>query len=202
MKRLNLIGFAVACLIAGGVFTSCLEDEDSGLTPAEQQSAYLQVKGDYNGKMVYSKQKEDKSAYVNDTIPMSWSINTDSTIIVKQFPSTLLAANISDENIKTAMAACDPVDIKCYTGYYSLSPVGFLVNPTSPTYTLTYGGATHKVQVAFYVNNRYVYGVYTPASGLLQIQLIEAGIYVDGVYNSTLLTKAIPFKLFCTKTAN
>lgn len=199
MKRLKSTYLIIACLVAGSVLTSCLKDEDTGLSPAEQQSAYLQVKGDYDGKLVYAKQNEDKTAYVNDTIDISWSLDTDSTLLIKKFPSALLAANISDDNVKTAMASSDPVDIKCYTEYYSLSPVGFLVNPAAVTYNLTYGGSTHKVQVAFYVNNSYVYGVYTPASRLLQIQLIEAGIYVDGLYQSSLLTKAIPFKLFCTK---
>lgn len=199
MKKLKTIGFVVVCIVACGVFTSCLNNEDDGITAEEQQAAYEQVKGDYNGKVVYSKQNEDKSAYVNDTLDISWSISTDSTLLVKQFPSSLLAANISNEDIKTAMASCAPVDIKCYTGYYSLTPVIFLINPTSVTYNLTYGGSSHKVQVVFYVNSSYSYGVYRSSTGLLEMQLIEAGIYVDGTYQTTMLSKAVPFKLFCKK---
>ena len=197
MKK--LFGLMVGFLVLGGVFTSCLKDEDTGLSVEEQRSAYLQVKGDYNGKLVYSKQLEDKSAYVNDTVDVSWSIATDSTLLIKQFPSAALAEGISNNDIKAAMASANPVDIKCYTGFNSLSPVIFLINPSVVTYRLTYGDTTHKVQVVFYVNNGYSYGVYRSSTNLLEMQIIEAGIYVDDSYNASLLTKAVPFKLYCKK---
>ncbi len=200
MKKLKFIAFVIGCLFIGTALTSCLNnnDDNTGLTKEQQKSAYLQVKGDYAGKIVYSKLLSD-SKYANDTLDISWSIDTDSTMLIKKFPSTLLAQNITNESIKTAMAACDPVDIKCYTGYYSLSPVAFVVNPTSVTYNLSYDGTSHKVQVVFYVNNTYSFGSYQPLTTTLQIQIVEAGVYVDGTYQSGLLKLSTPFKMYCKK---
>lgn len=200
MKKLKAIALMVCCLLIGSTLTSCLnnDDENTGLTKEQQKSAYLQVKGDYTGKLVYSKLFSD-SKYANDTLDISWSLDTDSTLQIKKFPSSVLAQNITNASIKTAMTASDPVDITCYTGYYSLSPVAFVVNPLSVTYNLTYDGIAHKVQVVFYVNNTYSFGAYQPTTSTLSIQIVEAGVYVDGTYLTGGLKAATPFKLYCKK---
>ena len=200
MKTLKAIAFMVCCILIGSTLTSCLNnnDDNTGLTKEQQKSAYLQVKGDYNGKLVYSKLLSD-SKYTNDTLDISWSLDTDSTLQIKKFPSSVLAQNITNGSIKKTMTASDSVDIKCYTGFYSLSPVAFVVNPLSVTYNLTYDGAAHKVQVVFYVNNSYSFGVYQPTTSTLTMQIVEAGIFVDGKLQTGMLKTATPFKLYCKK---
>ncbi len=200
MKKLKFIAFAICCIILGSTLTSCLNnnDDNTGLTPEQQKSAYLQVKGDYKGQLIYSKLLSD-SKYANDTLDISWSLDTDSTMQIKKFPSSVLAQNITNASLKAAMEVCDSVDIMCYTGYYNISPVAFIVNPTAVTYNLTYDGLSHKVQVVFYVNNSYSFGVYQPTANTMQIQLVEAGIYVDGTYQTGMLKTATPFKLYWKK---
>jgi hypothetical protein len=67
-----------------------------------------------------------------------------------------------------------------------VSPITFLLNPVSPSYQLTYGGATHKVQVAFYINNYSSYGFYDTSKKMMEFQLVEGAIFVDGQQTSYL----------------
>ena len=89
--------------------------------------------------------------------------------------------------------------MKCYIGFYSLNPVAFIINPVAPSYNVNYDDKEHKVQVAFYVNSSFSYGAYNSTKKLIQMQIVEAAIYVDGKYEKKMLENGVPFMLSAKK---
>jgi len=189
-----------SCL-AALAFTSCLSDDDSNsdnvLTQEQKAKCYQTVKGNYAGYLIRSK-KGEYNTYVADTLNARWSITNDSTLIIADFPAYALAEHITDTTLRKALAAADAQSITCRIGFYKASSIQFLVNPLAPTYNLNYGDKNHKVQVAFYGNNYNCIGYYDQSTGLLQVQLIEAAIYVDDK-QTTVLPTGIPFLLIGKK---
>ena len=188
----------IGCLAALSL-TSCNDDDNSrGLTPEEVKTAFLTVKGSYDGDLIYEKKVEGTvkpGKPTLDTLKVSWQIDTDSTMLIKSFPSKLLATYITDNALSTALAEQPNSDIKCYIGFYNLSPVAFIINPVAPAFNVNYGGKDHKVQVAFNVNSVYSFGAYNSTKKQLQMQIVETAIYVDGKYEKTMLNSAVPFVL-------
>ena len=165
--------------------TSCLNNDDNdnsqtGLTPAEKALCYSTLAGDYTGDLLYMAVDESERTEAVDTIDGRWYIPTDSTLIITDFPSALLAEHVSQPPLKEALADAPDQTIKCQVYYTQLTPIEFLVNPYPLTYTLNYGGGTHEVQVYFYANNAYSFGSYDPTEKKLFIKIIEGVIYVDG----------------------
>ncbi len=202
MKKLSIISMIVGCLTAM-CLTSCNDsDAPKVLTPEEVQSAFMTVKGDYTGDLVYEKKTDKDVTPVKpelDTLKISWQIDTDSTLTIKAFPTKLLAERITDKALSEALAAQADVDLKCYIGFYSLNPVAFIINPVAPSYNVNYDDKEHKVQVAFYVNSSFSYGAYNSNKKQIQMQIVEAAIYVDGKYDKKLLEKGVPFVLSAKK---
>lgn len=166
--------------IAGVTLTSCDDDDDNnrGLTPQEIQTAFNTVKGAYNGKAIYSAKNPNNTKDVTDTVAVSWEINTDSTMTIHNFPVSVIGNSVADTVARKAFLSVGAKTLQCYIGFINLSPITFLVNPIAPEFTLTYGGASHKIQIPFYVNNYYSYGQYS--SGKMAMQIVAAAIYVDG----------------------
>lgn len=191
----------LGCLAAMCVtFTSCNDDDDNSsksLTPTEKQTAYNAIKGDYTGKLIYGAVNAKNSKDITDTIAATWHIATDSTVVIDKFPTKLLADNITDDNIKAALTAADAQNITCYTNYFRVSPAAFWANPVTPSYNLTYGGAAHKVQIAFFINSTYSFGQ-LDAKGNFEMQIIEGGIYVDGKLTTNLKANT-PFMFIAEK---
>ena len=202
MKKLSIISVFVCCL-AALCLTSCNNDDSPrGLTPEEVKTAFLTVKGSYEGDLIYEK-KSDKAVKPGkadlDTLKTSWQIDTDSTLTIKAFPTKLLAARITDKALSEALTAQADVDLKCYIGFYSLTPVSFIINPIAPSYNVKYDGKDHKIQIAFNVNSPYSFGAYNSTKKQLQMQIVEAAIYVDGKYDKKLLENGVPFVLSAKK---
>ncbi len=200
MKTIKLFTALLAC-VASMAFISCnsFDDEANQITPAQVEAAFQQIKGDYAGVLIYLNPNAATAADQNDSINVNWQINTDSTLVIKNFPSTPVSLYINDTDMAKAIAAEPTQELKAYYGFYNVTNIGFLINPLGATYNVTYGGATHKVQVLFYTNNQYSFGLYEPTKKLMQLQLFAAGIYVDGQLNQGLLTKAVPMVFSGTK---
>lgn len=197
----------MCCCIAAVTFTSCLNDDDEPvLSPEEYQAAYQAIKGDYSGNLIYAKAKSedakenvnDKNA--NDTIKVHWRIDTDSTLYVADFPSAPLAEHITNKEIREAIAAQPVQKLECRMGIMNNAPITFLINPAFATYNVNYGGEDHKVQIAFYVNSTYSYGVYSyfntnkevdSKKPAMQMQILAGGVYVDEKLNQELLKKPV-----------
>jgi len=199
-KQKQFITLLLMLCMAMVSFTSCNDDDDNNkaLTAEEVQACFNTVKGSYNGKLVYKNASTTNSSDVTDTLDCSWSITTDSTLTINNFPVKLLANNVTDSTLKAAIQQLPAQSITCGTYYVNTNPVEFLVNPYTLTYNLNYGGEAHKVQIAFYIGNTFSFGAYTPANSTLTMQIIEGGIYIDGTLTKY-LSHATWFDFYGTK---
>lgn len=188
MKHLKLFSILL-CGLTTLVFTSCLNDDDnSGLTPEEVRIAYQMVKGTHSGNVIFVATNPDNTNDKTDTLAVTWEVLTDSTMIIHDLPISKIAANVTDTDLKNAIAALPDHDLNCYIGFTQSSPVVFLINPSLIEYpALSYGGATHKVQIGFYINNTSSFGMYNATSGAMLMQVAVGGFYIDGKLNSSLL---------------
>ena len=104
-------------------------------------------------------------------------------IYIYNFPTKPLAAYMMEgqQELKDSLEKQKDVTLTLYTRYYHLSPVYFQADPYNLSYNVTFGGKSHKVEVAFYSGMpSYLYGVYnSSATNKLQILLCEAAIWVD-----------------------
>ena len=193
--------FAFASLLAAVSLTSCLKDNDSsnsGLSPAEKSYCANLVKGNYTGSLIYAAKNIQNVNDVTDTLAISWSITSDSTLTIYKFPSHLLAENISDKTLKSAIAESPDQDINCLIGFITTNPIQWLINPTSPCYKLQFDGAEHNFYVAFYVNSTNSFGRYTSSTNKIEMQIVEGAIFMDK--NETgYLSAATPFVLEADK---
>lgn len=188
MKKIRRFAALVAGLVVAAMaITSCNDDSYvRELTPQEKQTAFYTVRGTHMGIMVYL-QNLGNYQTKQDTVNVSWTIDTDSTMIIHDFPTAPFAEFVSDNELKQALLEQPTQDVKCKISFYSASPIWFYIGPDAPTYTLTYGGATHKVQLAFYINTNSL-AYYDVVSRNMQMQLLGGGIYEDDVYKSNYLT--------------
>ncbi|MBM6993521.1 MAG: DUF4840 domain-containing protein [Prevotella sp.] len=198
MKTLRLFT-ALLCCMAAVSFTSCNNDDIKTLTPEEKLSAFNAVKGSYEGTLIYANPGTNNGKNTHDSIATHWQINTDSMLIVKDFPAAPVAAYITDSVLAKTIAAQPTQELKAMIGFYSVSPVAFLINPIAATYNVNYNGGAHKVQVAFYVNTNYSFGRYNATSKKMEMQMVIGGIYVDGKLQSSLLSSTVFFGLIATK---
>ena len=200
MKTIRI--FTIASLLAAVSLTSCLKDSDgnsnSGLTPAEKEYCATIVKGNYTGSLIYAAKNIQNINDVTDTLDISWSVNTDSTLTIHRFPSRLLAENISDEALKNAIAEAPDQDINCRIGFITKNPIQWLINPAAPCFNIQFDGAEHKFYVGFYVNSTNSFGRYTSNDKMVEMQIIEGAIFMDN--NETgYLTTATPFAFVAEK---
>lgn len=191
IKFLSMLFLAVSAM----AFVSCdTDDDDKSLSPAEVQTCYNAVKGSYSGKLIYQAADAGSNTAKNDTLAVSWEINTDSTMIIRNFPSKAIATAITDSALSKNIAEMPAQDIKCYIGFVRVSPVQWLINPVSLTYDNVPYKDGSKVQVIFYVNNYYSFGAFNSSNNAMQMQIVSAGVYIDGKFDSSLMkAKAFAF---------
>ena len=198
MKTKNLISMMFGCLAALCV-TSCLGDDDnnnnssSTLSKSQIAQCFMTVKGDYTGDLLYLAKADDGLTEQVDTLVGEWSIHTDSTLIIYDFPAKVLAEFVSHAGLKNALAEAPIQDVKCQTRYVNVSPVQFLVNPRTLEYDLFYDGSTHKVHVMFFGENTYSFGSFDAESNDMMVKIIPAYLYVDEKMTSYLTQSQIIF---------
>lgn len=182
MKLLSSM-FAIMA-VAITFFASCSDSDSSrSLTKEEIHSCYLSIAGAHTGELLFLKNSGETSSTTQkvDTLDITWTVTTDSTMTIHRFPVSALTENITVDEIKTAMELQMAQSLECKIGFVGTSPVTFLINPTTLTYNVTYGGAEHKLQFVFYVDNYYSWGSYTTASKAMQMQIVLASVYEDNV---------------------
>lgn len=190
----------LCCCVAAVSFSSCLnENDEPTLKPEERKAAFQVIKGDYTGKLIYADPAKKNTTNKNDTLDVNWRVDTDTTLTVANFPTAPLAAYINNTELSKAIAKQPMQKLDCLIGIYDNSPITFLINPKVITFDkLEYDGKMHKVDIAFYINNRYSYGVYNNFSNagkvektpMMHMQFIIGAVYVDGKLNNELLKKA------------
>lgn len=201
MKTKHLISVMFGCLTALFV-TSCLSSEDDNyqdtsinLSRSEIAQCFQTVGGHYTGDLIHS--ADNSQTYDGDTIVGTWYIPTDSTMIITNFPSRLLAENISYQPLREAMEAEPDQTISCKIEFITKEPLQFLINPGTLTYYLHYAGVDHKVYVVFLGNSGYSFGNYDTLKDELSMQIVESNLYIDGL-ESTYLSMA-PFHFVSKK---
>jgi len=196
MKTIKFL--SVTCCVAAMCLTSCIgddNDDNRSLTPAEVSQCLTAVKGTHLGQVIYPATNIKDVKDTADTLDISWTISTDSTMTIHDFPSKLLASRIDSINgkeLRAALSMAPDQDIECRIGFIDIAPVQWLINPKTPTYQLNTGDGEHKVQVAFYANNTYSFGMYNASKSEFLMQIIEGAIYLDGKLTSY-LTADVPF---------
>ena len=94
-----LAGFIMMALM----MVSCNESNSyRELTKQEIQSAFLTVRGYHTGKMVYLKNIGNYQTKT-DTLDISWTIDTDSTLTIHNFAVEPFAEFITDNELKEAL---------------------------------------------------------------------------------------------------
>lgn len=198
MTTKHFFSILLGCLTALCV-TSCLGSDDDannsskGLSKAEIAQCYLTVGGNYSGDLLYFSKSDDGLYEEVDTLNGAWYIPTDSTLFITDFPSEVLAENVIYSELKDALADAPDQIVKCRIRFVETSPVQFLVNPYTLEYTLHYGGGDHKVQVVFYNENIYSFGILNAESRELMLKIIPAYLYVDGKQTNYLTQSQIIF---------
>lgn len=187
-KNVKLTWLLAACLTLGATsLTSCLgsnEDNQVQLTKEEVQLAFAKVKGKHTGKLIYP-QREIKSASDRaDTLDISWTLTTDSTMVIHNFPVKALAENVTKTDLRKLLLTAPDQDLKCNIGFYrdKVWPVAFVIQPTRLTYQLDDHGKSKKYEVAFYYNILGSMGVYNEKEGQANMimQIFEAAIREQG----------------------
>lgn len=198
MVTKHFFSILLGCLTALCV-TSCLGSDDDannsskGLSKAEIAQCYLTVGGNYSGDLLYFSKSDDGLFEEVDTLDGAWYIPTDSTLFITDFPSEVLAENVIYSELKDALADAPDQIVKCRIRFVETSPVQFLVNPYTLEYMLHYGGGDHKVQVVFYNENIYSFGILNAESRELMLKIIPAYLYVDGKQTNYLTQSQIIF---------
>lgn len=203
MKKIKLYSvlFASIAMVVLGM-TSCNDSSYSrALTPEQIKTAYFTVRGTHTGKMYFLKEapndnmNSESQKAETDSVDISWTIDTDSTMIIHDFPTHAFAEFVTDDEMKEALLQQPNQDIKCQTAYWNLSPICFYVGVVAPTYNITYGGKEHKVQLVFYTGADF-YGIFDNATKYMNINLMAGGLYIDDEPQaSATKTTNIPFLL-------
>lgn len=170
-------------------FTSCLNSDDTPpFTAEDAHMAFLSVQGYHTGKLIF--QSTENGVNVNDTVAISWNIQSDSVMTINNFPFQSVAASVQDSDIRNAMLAAAPQNVKCNIGFYSKSPVAFLINPLMASFSATINGTTKQIQLAFYQNINESMGLYN-STGSFVMQTVAAAVLVNGS-EQQLFSQGIP----------
>ena len=180
-KTLNKLMLVVFSSIALLGITSCNLDNNNkeGLTPAEVKAAFNSVKGNYTGKVFFNKLNDSISILEKDSLPVSVTINTDSTLIIKNLPLKVLTGQLENKDLKSAIESLGTTDVLCYIAFIDNDPITLLVNPTPLSLNINYKGKTQTFKTGFFINNR---NSLAQLSGRdrLAIQIIQFGsMYLD-----------------------
>ena len=112
----NKLFILILALVTTLSFTSCLSDdyEYKQIPQAELKAAFLTIQGNYQG-WLFSHTSDGKSGKIEkkDSLRTTWEIRSDSTVLVRNFPSKMLANNITNLELKKAVEALPARDIKC-----------------------------------------------------------------------------------------
>ncbi len=198
MKKRFLIHLLMGCAVVLSM-SSCIDDDDDdsdSFTQAQLTEAYNTVKGEYAGTISCYK-VESSNTLSTDTLTrdIEWEIASQSYLTIKDFPSELVAMYINDETISAAVAEQGSQNLLCTYSTYSVSPIVFLLNPVTMSYSVTYDGADHVIKIPFYVNSLYSYATYSSTDETLSIQIVAGAVYVDDVLKSAFVSDIVPYVL-------
>lgn len=185
-KNVGMAWLLTACLtLSATSLTSCLgsgDDNQTKITKEEIQLAFAKVKGKHTGKLIYPQREVKSAADRTDTLDISWTLTTDSTMVIHNVPVKALAENVTNADLRKLLLTAPNQDLKCNIGFYSVSPVAFVIQPTRLTYQLNDHGVSKKYEVGFYYNITGSIGVYYEKNGhtSMTMQIVQAVIREEG----------------------
>ena len=201
MKRKNLLFLAIAFLATFSL-ASCLNDDYESrakLPSAEElKAASKLIQGSYQGKIYqYGLNYRTGKLEKKDSVNSSWEIKDDSTLVIRNFPSRMLAANIKDSVLRKTIAALPDQEIKCAIGVYSVKPILFLAAPyTINLGKMTYKGQLHDISLHFRLDPSFTYGGYDTESKTSACRLRGILVYVDGVFEDLATSPLTTFLIY------
>jgi hypothetical protein len=172
---------------------SCLNDDDNnnndGLSQEQIHSCYLQMAGEHTGKLIYQKYEDYTNLnLINDSIDVSWTVDSDSIITVHNVPTSALGAQVQSNVLKTAIEEAGKVDMRIFYLPYNTSPVSFMLYPYLVEVNVFMNNATHAVTIGF-ATSSYSWGSYENSK--MRMQLVLYGVYLDDSTYSY-LTSQVP----------
>lgn len=201
MKRKNLLFLAIAFLATFSL-ASCLNDDyesKAKLPSAEElKAASKLIQGSYQGKIYqYGLNYRTGKLEKKDSVNSSWEIKDDSTLVIRNFPSRMLAANITDSVLRKTIAALPDQEIKCAIGVYSVKPILFLAAPYAINLgKMTYKGQFHDISLHFRLDPSFTYGGYDTESKTSACRLRGILVYVDGVFDDLATSPLTTFLIY------
>ena len=201
MKRKNLLFLAIAFLATFSL-ASCLNDDyesKAKLPSAEElKAASKLIQGSYQGKIYqYGLNDRTGKSEKKDSVNSSWEIKDDSTLVIRNFPSKMLAANITDSVLRKTIAALPDQEIKCAIGVYSVKPILFLAAPYAINLgKMTYKGQVHDISIHFRFDPSFTYGGYDTESKTSACYLKGVGVFVDGVFDDLATSPLTTFLIY------
>ena len=191
MKHLKFVFLTLGC-IAVLSLTSCIksEENDSGLTQKQISDCLTAVRGDYTGHLLYTAYNALKPIDDTDTLDVSWTITSDTLLIVRRFPLAPITEKMVDQNLKKAILEQDPYgELKCDMSFIMIDPyVEFMVGARAMDVPVFYKEQTHSITVYFWFND-YTFGAKNPLTQEMNIYLRVAGAYLDGDTSNNLLNR-------------
>ena len=201
MKRKNLLFLAIAFLATFSL-ASCLNDDyesKAKLPSAEElKAASKLIQGSYQGNIYqYGLNDRTGKSEKKDSVNSSWEIKDDSTLVIRNFPSRMLAANIKDSVLRKTIAALPDQEIKCAIGVYSVKPILFLAAPYAINLgKMTYKGQLHDISIHFRFEPTFTYGGYDTESKTSACRLRGILVYVDGVFEDLATSPLTTFLIY------
>lgn len=186
-----MIFLGLGCM-AALCLTSCINDDDSdsGLSNADISRCYKAVLGDYSGKLVYNATNPQDVYDTMDTLSVQWTVNADTTLLIRDFPIKALVEQVRDTELKAALQEQNPVqNISCYMAFTMLqdSYIQFALGPLKIDFPVYYKEANHTVSVYFWANGS-SFGEKDTVSGDMIVRLVVAAAYLDDNSSNNLLT--------------
>lgn len=198
MKKTKFLAFLLCCFSAF-LFASCLDDDGgkTGLTNEEVRQCLNTIRGSYSGDLIYLSQNPTIATDKTDTLDIDWQVNAaDTTLVVYNFPAKLIAKDLPEGDVKTALSQASGATLKAKIGFYQITPViGYMLFPMPVVYNVIYGGKAHKVS-AYFLSGQYSFGYHSASQKKMLMQYVLGGIYLDDNLNTNLLEgKTTPFML-------
>lgn len=177
LNKIMLAAFAGITMV--GMAACNLDEKDNNkLTPAEVKVAYESVKGEYTGLLFFNKRKASSPEIERDSVPVSVSLNTDTMLTVKDFPTKALAGLLEDGKLKKAIEEAGTTELKCYIGFVGKEPVAMLVNPLPAVFNINYDGKSQQAKAGFVINSKSSFAQVTGKDQLAMVVVKAAGIYM------------------------
>ena len=122
MRTFKIFGIFLSAVLTVFGMTSCFNSDDNSnqsLTKEQIQQCYFAVAGPHSGKLVYVAGKANNGNSKTDSIPASWNITSDSTMVLNNVSAKAVASLIDTtsaehKEIRNAIAAQPSKPMNCF----------------------------------------------------------------------------------------